>query len=262
MSVLAAFLLCSSIGINSTMAGDADEVLAAAEKIENKEQPFAIEIRIKGDKSNFSVGDEVDFIFKTDKDCYLTLIDIGTSGKTSIIFPNEWHKSNKIQAGKEYQVPSAESDFHFKVEGPTGKLELVKAIASLEPIEIKAKVAERGPFKVIRNAKLVLKDLSAELKTRDSKEWSTSTVSFYIEEGDQGDSSPDAQDGEESKPDAGRSPDDTGQESKQDLDKDKEKPDAGEAKAVGDEKSKPDSDKPAAAEGKDSKEAGVVNGNN
>src|SRR6476661_1811238 len=64
-------------------------------------------------------GDLVRFRFRTTFDGYLYVINSGTSGSQSLLFPaDSTGRNNRVQAGKEYSVPS--NGASFKVAGPPG----------------------------------------------------------------------------------------------------------------------------------------------
>src|SRR5215831_9622230 len=62
-------------------------------------------------------GDLLRFRFRTTFDGYLYVINSGTSGTQSLLFPGEGTgRNNRVQSGKEYFVPS--TDASFRVAGP------------------------------------------------------------------------------------------------------------------------------------------------
>jgi len=75
---------------------------------------------IPGKKGRVKIGDSVEFHFKSDKDGYITILDIQPGGDLVILFPNDSESSNKITAGMEYVIPSAESGFETIVSEPAG----------------------------------------------------------------------------------------------------------------------------------------------
>jgi hypothetical protein len=67
----------------------------------------------------FATGDRLRFRFRADFNGYLYVMDYGTSGKYSLLFPREeTGEDNRIEAGKEYRIPATES--WFRVDGPPG----------------------------------------------------------------------------------------------------------------------------------------------
>jgi hypothetical protein len=64
-------------------------------------------------------GDLLRFRFQTTFNGYLYVINSGTSGTQSLLFPSDTTgRNNRVQAGKEYFVPS--TDASFKISGPAG----------------------------------------------------------------------------------------------------------------------------------------------
>jgi hypothetical protein len=78
-------------------------------------------------------ADLVRFRFHTSFDGYLYVINSGTSGAQSLLFPGEaTGRNNRVQAGKEYFVPSTGAS--FKVAGPAGH-DIVYWLVSPVPLE-------------------------------------------------------------------------------------------------------------------------------
>ena len=122
---------------------------------ENSSSPF--NIKVWTDNNQFRIGEPVVFYFKSDRDCYITLLDQGTSGALRVIFPNPYQKDNLIQAGKTYAVPDKSAGYAIKVDGPPG-IERVKIIASLDN-RPEDKDNER------------VRDLSISLNKLDAQQW-------------------------------------------------------------------------------------------
>ncbi len=162
-------------------ASDLKDLVAQAQQIENKDKSFKINLSVVEPKPSFQIGDTVSFQFSAEQDCYLTLIDIGTSGKVTKMFPNKMNESNKVEAGKTYTIPAADSGFIFKVEGPDG-IEYVKAIATLEPLKTinKAETAAKGNFSELLDPVKVFKDIGLELAQQGSQRWSEAGITFNI----------------------------------------------------------------------------------
>jgi hypothetical protein len=185
-AIIVAGLVCSLFTVflaaNPAQAVDPRDLLKKANEIQNQSQDFKIDLRIEVGKDNYKIGDDIRFVFKTNKDCYLTLMSISAQGKPVIIFPNKWTESAWVTAGKEYKLPPEGSSFNFKAQEPLG-VEVVKAIASTEPVKIlgSADVEVAGAFKQIKNPEFVMKGIGVEMAQRDKKEWSTSDVTFNVE---------------------------------------------------------------------------------
>jgi hypothetical protein len=78
-------------------------------------------------------GDLVRFRFRTTFDGYLYVINSGTSGAQSLLFPaDSTGRNNRVTAGKEYTVPS--NGASFKVAGPAGH-DIVYWLVSPVPLD-------------------------------------------------------------------------------------------------------------------------------
>lgn len=85
-----------------------------------------------------SIGDVIRFNFRAERDCYLTLINVGTSGRVTVLFPNQYQPDGFIQAGRTYRTGTAgEMPFKIRAHGPAGR-ELVKIIATVEPLDLES----------------------------------------------------------------------------------------------------------------------------
>jgi TPR repeat protein len=117
---------------------------------------------------SYRAGDSVQLFVKTNRDAYLTVIDVGTSGKVHVLFPNKYSKDNRILAHQVLQIPAPDAPYRIRVGGPTGH-ELIKIIATTQPGElIRAdQLAELGPFSAYRgDTQSLTRDLGIELNQR------------------------------------------------------------------------------------------------
>ncbi len=82
------------------------------------------------------IGDEIRFRFTAERDCYVTLVNVGTSGKVTVLFPNQHRPDGRVRAGQVYETGTAGAmPFRIRASGPPGR-ELVKAVATLEPLDL------------------------------------------------------------------------------------------------------------------------------
>jgi len=107
-----------------------------AEKI-SKDVNLSRDINVVPVKSGetFKVGDKINVKFKSSKDCYLTLLNIGTSGKLTFLYPNTLHKDNFIEGGRLFEIPGDEYGFEYQLSGPAG-IEKLKAIVTESKINL------------------------------------------------------------------------------------------------------------------------------
>jgi len=207
--LLLAMVVCLFLGLACGASVHADQVaelIALANKIQNETPGIGFELWTEGDKTSYQISEPVVFGFKADKDCYLAVINLGTSGQTTLIFPNKWHPDNKVAKDKAYRIPPEGSEYAFKLMGPPGS-ERIKVIASIEPVlanvqslqqELRTPVEQSGSpggtFLTMKNPGLVLKDIGSALSGVDPAKWATVEMAFPVVEA--GASAPPATPGE------------------------------------------------------------------
>ncbi len=114
-------------------------------RISNPSPPFRVKVWVTDDKRrDFRIGEKVVFNFSSEKDCYLYLLNIDSRGDFQILFPNPLHRGNFVRAGLEKKIPdeTAGEMFEFVFREPAGE-EMIKAIATLEPLELEELEIER-----------------------------------------------------------------------------------------------------------------------
>ena len=124
--------------------------------------------------------------FRTNKDCYIAIVNINVDGEVNLLYPNRWHTDPQIKGGVTYSIPGPDDDFSFDVFGKSG-VEGIYAIASGEPfdtIEVartKAIGGEQFPV-VERNADdFMAKTVQVvEKKRNQGTGVQTATAMFYI----------------------------------------------------------------------------------
>lgn len=186
LATAATIILLGSLGL-AIAAEDSeklkkDVIVEDLSKIRSDNPDFKIQIKVLGDRKTFRPGDEIEFRFRTNKDAYVTLVDVGTSGRVRVIFPNRWSPENRVEANRWYRVPPRRSDFAFQVGGPAG-VNYVKAIASIERFDVFGKeFLKRGddPFDEVKDAEMAVKDIRVRIGKRDRKGWTEASTNFTI----------------------------------------------------------------------------------
>ena len=85
--------------------------------------------------ATYGVGETLRVAVKSNEDAYITVFNVGASGRITQLFPNAYQSDNRIRAGETLEVPSAASDSRIKVTGPVGN-ELIKVIATSKPLTV------------------------------------------------------------------------------------------------------------------------------
>src|SRR3989304_1373481 len=141
-----------------------------------------IKIDLWTDEKSYRIGEKLTVNFKTDRDCYVTLVDVGTSGNVHILFPNRFSSGNKVKANETYSVPAKNDGYKITVNGPPGT-EIVRAIATLKPISfIDIDFSgTRSIFKEVdKNVPSFTRDLSIEATETPSSNWGENLIRIEI----------------------------------------------------------------------------------
>ena len=84
---------------------------------------------------SYAIGDTVTLNVRASQDAYITVLDVGTSGRVHIIFPNRFQQDNRVPGYEMIRIPGEDSRFRIRVGGPTGR-EVIKVFATREPSEL------------------------------------------------------------------------------------------------------------------------------
>lgn len=145
-----------------------------------------ISLVAKDNKAVYRPGDKICLSFKCDHDCYLTVLDVGTSGKISRLFPNQWRRDNKMRAGEVHCLPCGQYPFEYVIGGPSG-IETVKAIFTLDPVDITGTEGDQDQAFVdlsasgnTRDIEVVMAKIAQRVTDLPADRWATSTCEFFV----------------------------------------------------------------------------------
>ena len=123
--------------------------------------------------NTYAVGERVRLFVRANKDAYVTVLNVGASGQTTILFPNAHQSEAMIAANQVVEIPPGESGASIHVSGPTGS-ELIKVIASTEPTPLFAAgaTAAAGPFAMLQaGSRSLARDLQVTMANDPNQEW-------------------------------------------------------------------------------------------
>jgi hypothetical protein len=85
------------------------------------------------EKTRYRMGERLALNFETNRDAFLTIVNVGTSGEVTILFPNRFSGGHGVKAGRTYRIPEASDSYELELKGPPG-VELVYALLTLKPV--------------------------------------------------------------------------------------------------------------------------------
>ena len=101
--------------------------------------------------NTYAQGEQVRVFVQTNKDAYVTVLNVGPDGSTTVLFPNQYQTDNRVRANTVTEVPDPASRARIAVSGTTGA-ELLKVVATSRPTPLfeAAQLAQAGVFQTIR----------------------------------------------------------------------------------------------------------------
>lgn len=131
--------------------------------------PPGMKVELWTDRPLYALGDSIRFHFRTNRDAYITLINVSANGSMSMIFPNSYTKNNFVKGGETTSVPSDSDKYGFVVHGTPGT-ELVRILATEMPFDwgLHNLPAAPGPFTTFTKKEVVLR-ASSEISSQKTK---------------------------------------------------------------------------------------------
>lgn len=147
------------------------------------EESGRLQVKLWTERTVYRLGEGVRLHFVTNRDAYVTLVNVGTSGTASILFPNRFFRSAFVRGGQQMTVPQEGAGFAFVLQGPPGT-EVVRLVASEEPIEFTlADLAEaEAPVRSLgrRETATLTRDIATAKAQRSKARWAEAVVSFEV----------------------------------------------------------------------------------
>ena len=135
------FVRHDAMAVNATGAVELAARLrqeAAAKRLadtDNPAQSFQVRLTLEAGKTDFGVGEIVSFHVTSDRDGYLTLLDLGTDGNIVMLLPNAYEAPVRIQAGRPVSFPGRDMGFQLEVFPPLGR-RMVRAFVTTTPLDL------------------------------------------------------------------------------------------------------------------------------
>ena len=156
-------------------ASDARDLTVEQAAVHAVEAPDSLGVTAWVDHADntYALGERVRLFVKASKDAWITVLNVGPSGRTTVLFPNALQPETRVPANRVVEIPSPDSGARITVNGPTGR-ELIKVIASTSPTPLFAavKTAGVGPFAALdADARSLARDLQVMIDSDADQEW-------------------------------------------------------------------------------------------
>jgi hypothetical protein len=145
------FVRHTGIGVDAAGISRLASVLrkeAASKRLadmDNPAQGFGVRLELLDAKTAFGIGEEIAFTVQSERDGFLTLVDMGTNGTVAVLLPNAETRSVPVTAGRTLTYPDPGGALSFAALEPTGT-GLVRAFVTERPLDITIPAGEDYAF--------------------------------------------------------------------------------------------------------------------
>jgi hypothetical protein len=101
----------------------------------NAEAGSALEAWVDSPERLYAVGQQLKVFVRAKQASHITVLNIGSSGRVAVMFPNFHQRDVQVRAGQTVRIPADGADWKIDVAGPPG-IEVIKVIASREPLTL------------------------------------------------------------------------------------------------------------------------------
>jgi hypothetical protein len=142
------------------------------------QQPFPLLLAV--DKSAYKVGERVTLAITSLQACYLTVLDVTTSGSIRVLFPNQRTQNNAVAANQTVLVAGGVSPLTLQVGGPAGTEQII-AVCSTDNAPILAQKMDLAQlFSPAGERSDVTRDLSV-VANQPARSTAFATVAFAVQ---------------------------------------------------------------------------------
>lgn len=147
-AILTATILLASaprLGLTKEPAKPADTKPTQPEDIRQKDPGFLVRVDVNRGTRSYQEGDSLYAQVTSEADAYVYVLYKQADGKIFQIFPNSEQSDNRVKARQTVRIPASEDLFRWVIGPPFGK-EILKVIASKEPLDVLSDLAMREKF--------------------------------------------------------------------------------------------------------------------
>ena len=132
--------------------------------------PMKVEAWVDHRSGVYRVGSTLRLSVRPSNDAYITVLDIGSSGRATVLFPNRRSRENYVRGGETLELP--DGGWAIGVHGPTGA-DLIMVFASTSRLPIfHGHVTESDIYEMLdSNPRDVTRDLAVVLNSDHKKKW-------------------------------------------------------------------------------------------
>lgn len=139
-----------------------------------------VQLKLWADKQEYKVGETLRVSFEASRDGYVTLVNVGTSGRITVLYPNAYAPDHAVKGGRVYSVPAQGDPYELTLSGPEGT-EFVYAVFMTSSIKFAEANFAKSKFTVVNETAVEFtRDINVALKTIPLKEQADAALEINV----------------------------------------------------------------------------------
>ena len=146
--------------------------------LDNPGKPFNLVFGFSANKSTFRLGESIGFRAQSFRSGYLTIVDLGTDGKVTVLYPLEPGQNSQVGIDQTITIPTAAMAESFQAQNPVGR-GMVRAFVTDKPMNLMFKDGGSQAAQVAAALRVALgaSDANAAVPVGN---WATSSIVYTI----------------------------------------------------------------------------------
>jgi len=137
---------------------------------------------VSGSRNALKIGDSIVFRFRSNRDGYLTIVDIQPGGDVVVLFPNDFSRDNRVASGTLYSIPSASDTFEVTVSEPAGTDTVVAFFTEKKAEWLDTRTLEGSGFRTVKGTERfnATRGLSVTATNLKKDEWESAVIDIEV----------------------------------------------------------------------------------
>lgn len=137
---------------------------------------------LPGKGNTMKIGESIVFRFKSNRDGYLTIVDIQPGGDVVVLYPNEFSRDNRITAGTLYSIPGSGDTFEITVSEPAGNDTVVAFFTEKKAEWLDASKLEGSGFRTVKGAErfMATRGISITATGLNKAQWESAVIDINV----------------------------------------------------------------------------------
>ena len=119
-------------------------------------------------------GESAQLYLRPDRDVQVVVLNVDARGATTVLFPNQYARDNRLSGQRVHTLPAPDAPYHFRVSEPMG-INLIKVIASTDEraiLDTGQLRSGNGPFaRIARSTTDLARQITVTINEQPDSQW-------------------------------------------------------------------------------------------